>query len=92
MYRDKEKQKEANRQASQKRRDKAKGMTQGNTPDANVIPKPPETVIPKRGMDIKTFDDLPLDVQASIMREPAEQRQVRTERAIRYQHLFPDRF
>ena len=41
MYKDPDKQREANRQASQRRRDK-KGMTQGMTvkrDDANVIPK-----------------------------------------------------
>lgn len=40
MYRDKEKQREANRLASRRKRDKAKGMTrQGMTEDKSVIPE-----------------------------------------------------
>jgi hypothetical protein len=51
MYKDKEKQKEANRLASQKRRAKTKGMTnQGMTEEGmtnNVIPGSDASVIPK---------------------------------------------
>lgn len=37
-YKDKEKQKEANKQAAQRRRDKAKGMTEGMMVTPEVIP------------------------------------------------------
>ena len=49
---------------------------------------------PKRGKDIKTFNDLPPDVQATINRisQSNEEKQKRTKAAIKYQHLFPDRF
>ena len=47
--------------------------------------------IPKRGLDIKCFADLPPDVQATINRisESNEEKQKRTAAAIKYQHLFP---
>ena len=49
---------------------------------------------PKRGKDIKAFADLPPDVQATINRvsQSNEEKQKRTAAAIKYQHLFPDRF
>ncbi len=103
MYKDKEKQREANRQAQAKRR---QGMTlEGMTKQIDVIPEQPKSVIPstKRGGDIKCFEDLPADVQLDIVKMSASkagndeeayqlERQNRTERAIRYQRLFPDRF
>lgn len=48
----------------------------------------------KRGKDIKTFEDLPPDVQQTIRRvsESNEEFRRRTGIAIRYQHLFPGRF
>ena len=54
----------------------------------------PTTPYPKRGKDIKTFADLPPDVQATINRisQSNEEKQKRTKAAIKYQHLFPDRF
>ena len=54
----------------------------------------PIQVEPKRGEDIKTFADLPPDVQATINRisQSNEEKQKRTKAAIKYQHLFPDRF
>ena len=49
---------------------------------------------PKRGKDIKCFDDLPPDVQATINRvsESNEEKAKRTAAAIKYQHLFPNRY
>ena len=58
MYKDKAKQREANRQASKRYRHggpgRAKGMTQGMTNEGIVIPDHPVPVIPKRG---KFIDD-----------------------------------
>lgn len=96
MYKDKDRQKEANKQASQRRRDKGKGMT----PKGIVIPEHPVPVIPKRGKDIKAFADLPPDVQHTIDMisedeagniDQVEKRK-RTAVAISYQHTFPDRY
>jgi len=92
MYKDKDRQKEANRKASQHRRDKAKGMTQ----EGVVIPDHPVPVIPKsdkfRGLAITCFEDLPPDVQKAIRQEPEDQWSIRTVVAIHYQHLFPHRY
>lgn len=56
-------------------------------------------VIPKRGKDIKTFDDLPPDVQQTIDKMSVVEGKIdhtlkvnRTAIAIHYQHLFPDRY
>lgn len=71
------------------------------TPDAAVKPTPDTA---KRGVDIKCFADLPPDVQADIERysrvctvegvqySREQDRQARTARAIRYQHVFPQRY
>ena len=81
MYKDKDKQREANRQAQA--RFKAKGITnqgitdKGITDDSLKQPSPLEVVEdfttggvvfdkPKRGKDIKAFADLPPDVQETI--------------------------
>ena len=90
MYKDKEKQREANKEAAQRGRDKQKGMTQ----DAIVIPDHPVPVIPKRGKDIRRFEDLPPDVQQTIERisDSPEEKQGRTAIAISYQHTYPDRY
>ena len=72
MYKDKDKQREANRQAQA--RFKAKGITEqgitlpkktdlGNT---LTTTQTVSAVIPKRGKDIKCFKDLPPDVQQTI--------------------------
>ena len=98
MYKDPDKQREANKQASQRQRDK-KGMTDDCAKVGIVIPDHPVPVIPKRGKDIKVFEDLPPDVQKTINLmsqragkiDPMEKIN-RTSRAIRYQHLFPDRY
>ncbi len=139
MYKDPEKQREANKQASQRRRDKGmtkQGMTvideRSNEP-SNVIPegvtfrpacvtckdmvdnngvatcdiggcdKPiPKDRLeakPKRGKDIKCFDDLPVDVKLIINRLSMVDGKIdktikanRTAIAVNYQHLFPDKF
>jgi len=77
-----------------------------SVPD-NPIPdtsqQTPERRAYKRGTDIKCFEDLPADVQLDIATMAAskagndeaayqQERQDRTERAIHYQHIFPDRF
>ena len=78
MYKDKDKQREANRQANKRYRDK--GITekvsrkQGITgskehsmecdPDTLAVFNESKSI--KRGKDIKCFEDLPVDVQQSI--------------------------
>ena len=105
MYKDKDRQREANRQA--KARYKARqgiplGIPSKGIPDEG-IPVKPVAPSKKRGMEIQSFEDLPLDVQADIELMAVSksggdegvyerERRDRTERAIRYQHLFPDRF
>lgn len=176
VYKDKAKQREANRKASQRRRDMLKGMANQGVMDAGVmvideqpnvtpgldiregfdeakiqrvtdqeftrrmatagpghvrVSKPgdadyepqcettkafvgkdhsmgcdPVTLVafhkgkPKRGLDIKCFEDLPPDVQLGIksmsMDETGyvdeDEKAKRTAAAIRYQHLFPGRY
>ena len=120
MYKDKDKQREANRQASKKYRDSMtdKGMTVAPEiipkSDIRVIPPgsdvqavvngvtradPPTTPYPKRGKDIKVFEDLPPDVQQTIDSMSVVDGKIdqtikvnRTAIAINYQHLFPDRY
>ena len=100
MYKDKEKQKEANRLAKARQR---QGMTQEGMTGDNVIPKPDYNVIPDsecRGKDIKRFEHLPLDVQRTINRLTTlpdgtvdeQARANRTAIAINYQHYRPDRY
>ena len=98
MYKDKDKQREANRQASQRQRDK-KGMTDDCVKAGIVIPDHPVPVIPERGKDIKVFEDLPPDVQQTIDSMSVVDGVIdqtikanRTAIAINYQHLFPDRY
>ena len=75
---DKDKQREQTRERVKRYRDRQKSVTSGSVTGQGVT----------QGM---TFDDLPLDVQQSIDRlsDSPEERQARTERAIRYQKLFP---
>ena len=103
MYKDREKAKETARERM--RRFRNKGVTPV-TPPGDVTPDPvTPSVTPshKRGTDIKCFEDLPADVQLDIVTMAASkagndevayqrERQDRTERAIHYQHTFPDRF
>ena len=97
-YKDKDKQKEANRLASQRQRDK-KGMTDDCAKAGIVIPDHPVPVIPKRGKDIKCFEDLPPDVQQSIDMMSVVDGRIdqtikanRTAIAVHYQHIFPERY
>ena len=99
MYKDKDKQREANRKAQAKF--KAKGITeQGITGCIGTVPVIPIVidVKPKRGKDIKCFIDLPMDVQQTItklcpdvVKDHAE-RCRRSAIAIDYQHKHPDRY
>ena len=66
-----------------------------------AVPEVPGlTVIkPKRGKDIKVFEDLPADVQDTINRMSLVDGKIdqavkakRTAAAIKYQHVFPDRY
>ena len=95
MYKDKDKQREAQRKWVRQKR-AAKGSTeQGSTMDGTqgVTDKGMKSEN-KRGKDIKCFEDLPPDVQATINRlsESNEEKAKRTAAAIKYQHLFPDRY
>lgn len=67
---------------------------QCETTKAFVEGRPKDASRAKRGKDIKCFADLPLDVQATIRRlsDTNEEFEKRTAIAIRYQHLFPDRY
>lgn len=83
MYKDPDKQREANKKASQRQRDKQKGMTvEGMTNQGMTDGSIPIEVLAKvdkacgehlahglkRGNDIKCFEDLPPDVQRTIDR------------------------
>lgn len=100
MYKDKDKQREANKKANKRYRQRKQGITpeRGITvsQEAMVIPDHPVPVIPKRGKDIKCFEDLPLDVQQvidkmSINKDGTVNQIVKANRtviAINYQHLW----
>lgn len=72
----------------------------GNAPESPVVdevcdthPVIPPKVIPKaQGMTVTQaeIDALPEDVKAAIAREPENERQIRNERAVRYQRLFSE--
>jgi len=78
MYKDKDKQREANRKAKQRQRAKCgiddippskreqDLITKGMTKQGMTVTSSPSNVIPKRGKDIKCFADLPPDVQETI--------------------------
>lgn len=69
-------------------------VPQCETMKAFIEDKPKSLSSAKRGLDIKTFEDLPLDVQQTIRRmsDSNEEFQKRTAAAIKYQYLFPDRY
>lgn len=71
-------------------------VPQCETTKAFVESRPKNTRFPthKRGKDIKEFNDLPLDVQQTIrtVSDTNEEFQRRTGIAIRYQHVFPERY
>ncbi len=75
-----------------------KGVTLIDEP-LDVIPRRragevAEQIVKKRGKDIKCFADLPPDVQLTIdeISDTPEEKARRTQAAIRYQWLFPNRF
>ena len=98
MYKDKDKQREANKQAKARQR-AMQGMTEGRH---NVIPDViPLQAGPRRGKDITKFEHLPPDVQATIHRLSSrntdvhamnEEHNRRTAIAIDYQHKQLDRY
>lgn len=96
MYKDKDKQREANRKAQAKFKARVKGITETVTPEGITNQLKANQVIPnmRRGKDIQCFADLPPDVQATINRlsDNDEEHARRTAAAIKYQHLFPDHY
>lgn len=83
MYKDKDRQREADRARQKRRRDKikAEGVTDTGRDSQGVTDEESDAVLrmvlgvqknnrvtPKRGKDIKYFTDLPLDVQQTIER------------------------
>jgi len=105
MYKDKARQREANRERQRRYKARQKALPeQGVT--SKALPEPwtvadqcdyedddyPEK--PKRGKDIQRFEDLPLDVQHTIDRisTSPEEKNKRTVAAIKYQHLYPYRY
>ncbi len=95
MYKDKGRQREANRQAQQRRRELVRegtkdgeGMTDTEIDKVYQGMTTPPSVTPKRGKDIKCFEDLPADVQSTIntpSEDEAEHKR-RTAIAVNYQH------
>lgn len=84
MYKDADKQREAQRDWVRQKRAKEQGSTVGST---------------KRGKDIKVFEDLPSHVQQTIDMMSTVDGKIdkivkanRTAIAVNYQHQFPDRF
>ena len=106
MYKDKDKQREANRKAQARFKAKTKGITnappsgitgQGITEEEFIEQVAEIFDVPtglKRGKDIKCFADLSPDVQETInmVSENEHEHKVRTAIAINYQHEFPDRY
>ncbi|KKN03377.1 hypothetical protein LCGC14_1108250 [marine sediment metagenome] len=103
MYKDKDKQREANRLAAKEYRDNRRKSIEGMTNEGmttapkNVIPVIPCSI--KRGKDIKCFADLPPDVQQTIDKMSVVSGAIdqtikanRTAIAVNYQHLFSDRY
>ena len=86
-YKDKSKQKQAQREWVRQKRANQQGSTEGSTST-------------KRGKDIKCFEDLHPEIQATIENISTDkdgnvdeaEKSRRTANAIRYQHLYPDRY
>lgn len=76
MYKNKEKQRQANREAQKRFKDKQKGITSDRV----------------LSQGITCFEGLPADVRRSIERlsDSPEEKATRTANAIRYQRLYPD--
>jgi len=91
-YKDKAKQKEANRLAQARFKAKSKGITSGQGITKGITST-------KRGKDIKCFEDLPPDVQETINMMSRRDGKIdpivkanRTAIAVNYQHLFPESY
>ena len=104
MYKDKDKQREANAERQRRYKAKHKGVTSAGVTD-KALPKDRDVCmflpkkVPKRGKDIRCFADLSPGIQQVINRLSTidgkidKSRKVnRTIIAINYQHLFPDRY
>lgn len=105
MYKDKDRQREANRTAQARFKAKAKGITIESITD-RVLPadvpshgldvafEKTEFIKPRRGKDITKFEHLPPDVQATIdrMSDDEQEHSRRTAIAINYQHQFPAKY
>jgi len=94
MYKDKNKQREANRERQRRYKAKQKALlSEGVT--GKALPQFEDIIglhlkgVPKRGKDIKCFADLPPDVQATIRRisQSNEEFQRRTRIAIDFQGM-----
>ena len=104
MYKDKDKQREANRERQRRYKDRQKallseGVTDKALPDIGYQRNYEITAHTKRGLDIKCFEDLPPDVQDTIVKMSTIDGKVdnaewnkRIAAAIHYQHVFPDRY
>ena len=96
MYKDRDRQRQANRERQRRYKERQKALlSEGVTEKA--LPKNATTS--KRGLDIQCFNDLPIDVQDTIVKMSTIDGKVdnaewnkRTAAAIRYQHLFPGRY
>lgn len=102
-YKDKDEQRKAQREWVRQRRAIRGSTKQGSTfvsdsgSESGFDDETSEG--PKRGKDIKVFEDLPPDVQETINRMSLVDGKIdqiikakRTATAIRYQHLFPDSY
>ncbi len=108
MYKDKDKQREANRLAKQRQRAehtadiermKKEYDTKGMTSEGMTAEVEQGMTKSRRGKDIKCFADLPVDVQETINQMSLVDGRIdktikanRTAIAIHCQHLFPDRY
>ncbi len=103
-YKDKDKQREVQRNWVRQKKATKGSTEQGSTLTGesvavaikamSQVADKAERAKPKRGLDIKCFLDLPLDVQDTIqtLSESEAEYQKRTRIAIDYQHQFPDRY
>lgn len=99
MYKDKNKRRDTDRERQRRYRRDKQGVTitkaESHVDVSGIgIVKTIHQHIPKRGKDIECLEDLPEDVQLTIHRVVGDQDDFnkRVAAAIRYQHVFPDRF
>ncbi len=99
-YKDKDKQREANRERQRRYKANQKALPeQGVTNEKALLNQGVTQGVTKRGKDIQCFADLPPDVQQNIIsmstingKLDETKKAKRTTSAITYQHLFPDRY